>query len=138
MWQIKNPEIEKKILVFFTQEEIDLACKGQIDDEFSYVIFRKNDCLGFNEVSFEVKKEELEEVEKYDPRTWNDFSKVKPPRPGYYCVSNLKINDYPYEAFRAYWDGKKWSFLEVPGILSFRRYSIDPSYYDVFWDTKGL
>lgn len=138
MWQIKNPEIEKKILVFFTQEEIDLACKGQIDDEFSYVIFRKNNCLGFNEVSFEVEKEEFEEVEKYDPRAWNDFSKVKPPRPGYYCVSNFKINDYPSEVFQIYWDGKKWSLSNTLAVLSFREYPIDPTHLDGFWDTKGL
>lgn len=138
MWQLKNTQTASMILVFFTKEEVSEACKTQMDDEFPFVTLRKQNYLGFDEIAFEVKKEEFEPVEKYDPRVWNDFSKVKPPRPGFYCVSNFKVRDYPYEAYRVYWDGKKWDFPETPDVLSFKEYPIDPSYYDAFWDTKGL
>lgn len=138
MWQIKNPELANKILIFFTQEEIDLACKVQIDDEFSYVIFRKNDCLGFNEVSFEVKKEELEEVEKYDPRAWNDFSKVKPPKRGCYLISNCAIRDYPSKGFVAYWNGEKWIYPTPTTTTTFFRAVPTDDDFGGFWDTKGL
>lgn len=138
MWQIKNPEIEKKILVFFTREEIDLACEKQINDEFSYVTFTKEDCcLGFNEVSFEIDKRELEKVEKYDPRAWNDFSKVKPPKTGCYLISNLDIRDYPSEGFVAYWNGKDWIYPSPCTTQSFRAMPTDDD-LGGFWDTKGL
>lgn len=138
MWQLKNTQTASMVLVFFTKEEVNEACQSQIDDEFPFVTLRKQNYLGFEEIAFEVRKEEFEPVVKYDPTAWNDFSKVKPPRPGFYCVSNWKIKDYPSEAFQVYWDGKQWKFPDIPEILSFRQYSAEPKDFDGFWDTKGL
>ena len=82
-WHLKDRELEKKLIELcydFVIRLNDGVFLKHKDEDYILVSFDREKLgneLGGNELWFWM--DELEEVYEYNPKTWNEFPKVKPP-----------------------------------------------------------
>lgn len=83
-WHLKDRELEKKLIEMcpnFIECIEDAIQTKEKDTNYIYVEFnreREGDTLGFNYLYF--WDGELEEVPEYDPKAWNEYPKIIPPK----------------------------------------------------------
>lgn len=94
-YRIKNEAIEKAVRgLFKTQEAFEKELNHWSEHHFKYHPYYS--CIKIEANSAEsitgftcelyVATSDIEEVVEYNPKTWNDISKVKPPKQGLYRV----------------------------------------------------
>ena len=113
-WHLKDRELEKKLEEFTGGDFVNSLNReierDNIDSEFFvWVAFgrklsdddNKENCLLF-------RMDEIEEVAEYNPKDWNEFSKVKPP----YNVM-MRVETYTGQGYKLFYahfkDGDFWS-----------------------------
>lgn len=98
MWQIKNEILKEKVAVWFNDEEIDSACRGQMNNEsLGIVLTRSIDYVDGN-IRIFILKDKFELT--YDPNGWNPYPEVSPPHEGDWLVQD-KNGDYTIREFHA-------------------------------------
>ncbi len=56
---------------------------------------------------FQKQSEDSEEVVKYDPKVWNEYPKVMPPKEGWYRIQ-YEVECVGYVRRVVYWNGTEW------------------------------
>lgn len=119
-YRIKNPDIEKAVRgLFVTQEAFEKQLNAWSEYHFKY--YSNYSCIKIVANSAEsitgyacelyVATSDVEEVVEYDPKVWNDYSKVKPPKEGWYRVEHDCKDEVIHRAM--YWDGENWLDQEM-------------------------
>lgn len=113
-YRIKKPEVENAIRGMFKDQSefefiLNAVCVGQMGDTENYLRFVVNSerSVTGKRVYVDIKKSDVEEVVEYDPKVWNEYPKVKPPKEGCYQV-HYEIEDVGYVRRDIYWNGKEW------------------------------
>lgn len=125
-WHLKDRELEKKLIAIdpnFVKTLTDtveekLANNVVNDDSVAVVELTYNDVY-FGMVSFFTNR--LEEVPEYNPKTWNEYPKVKPP---YNIMMRVDFENYQmgFKAFYKHFeDGDCWCYPD--GLLMPKAYS---------------
>ena len=79
MYKIKDNLTRLAVNVFFTDKEIDAACKEQENDKTNYVLLQKFDnTVNITNISININKKEFKKIE-YNPNDWNKLFEVTPP-----------------------------------------------------------
>lgn len=117
-YRIKKPEVEKAVCgLFETQEDFkkyfSACCINQMYCGFDYIklIVHKNQSVTGFPVALLIKKSDIEEVVEYDPRKWNPYPKVTPPKKGWYRVELDYQDEVIHRAM--YWNGENWLNQEM-------------------------
>lgn len=98
MWQIKNETLKEKIAVWFTDEEIDSACRGQMNNESLGIVLTRSINYVEGNIRIFILKDKFEQT--YDPNGWNPYPEVSPPHEGDWLVQD-KNGDYTIREFHA-------------------------------------
>ena len=113
-YRIKNPKVEKAVCGLFKTQEgfkkyFNASCVNQMDCGFDYIklIVHKNQSVTGFPVALLIKKSDIEEEVEYDPKDWNEYPKVTPPKEGWYQV-HYEVEDVGYVRLVIYWNGKEW------------------------------
>ena len=91
-YRIKNPEVEKAVRgLFKTQEAYEEALNNSARIKVPYAEVRLICVHGHVSVTgsycdVHVAVSNIEEVVEYDPKKWNEYPKVKPPKKDIYRV----------------------------------------------------
>ena len=119
-YRIKNLEIEKAVRGLFTTQE---AFEKQLNawSEYHFKYYSNYSCIKIVANSAEsitgyacelyVATSDVEEVVEYDPKVWNKYPKVKPPKEGWYRVEHDYQDEDIHRAM--YWDGENWLDQEM-------------------------
>lgn len=145
-YRIKNPEVEKAVRgLFKTQEDfeaqLNLECEKQ--KHSVYRIFRiaiePNLCVLNSDNVVGILKSDVEEVVEYDPKVWNEYPKVTPPKDDYYRVQ-MTLPNFEVKRFMLEWRDGKWrvDYLSEHRELLFKPWDDEETVESkVIWDTVG-
>ena len=119
-YRIKNPETEKAIRVLFKTEEIyqsvlDDTCDKHFHNYFRVIVIEGKPTqtkMGL-QFSIGIAKTLIEEVVEYDPKVWNEYPKVTPPKDDYYRVQ-MTLPNFEVERFMLEWRDGKWRVNYLP------------------------
>lgn len=115
-YRIKNPEVEKAVRgMFTTQEAFEKELNAWSEHHFKYhpdysqLKIEANSAESITGYTCElyVATSDVEEVIEYDPKVWNEYPKVTPPKEGWYRI-HFEIEDVGYARHVFYWNGKGW------------------------------
>lgn len=118
-YRIKEYDIEKAVRgLFKTQEDFEAKLNLEIEKQKHsvYRIYRiaiePDLCVLNSNCVVEILKSDVDEVVEYDPRKWNPYPQVKPPKEGWYRVEHANKGAVIRRAM--YWEGSNWLdlFLE--------------------------
>lgn len=117
-YRIKDEAIEKAVRELFKTEEIyqsvlNDTCDKHFRDYFRGIVIEGNSTqtkMGFR-FSIGIAKMLIEEVVEYDPKKWNEYPKVTPPKEGWYRVEHDYQDEVIHRAM--YWDGENWLDQEM-------------------------
>lgn len=123
-YRIKNPEVEKAVRgLFKTQEDFEKQLNAWSEYHFKYyssysrikiVAISAESITGYA-CELYVATSDIEEVVEYDPKVWNEYPKVTPPKEGWYRIQ-YEVEDVGNVRRVIYWNGKEWethcSFIE--------------------------
>lgn len=115
-YRIKNLEIEKAVRgLFKTQEAFEKELNHWSEHHFKYHPYYS--CIKIEANSAEsitgftcelyVATSDIEEVVEYDPKRWNEYPKVTPPKEGWYRIQ-YEVECVGYVRRVVYWNGKEW------------------------------
>ena len=107
-WHLKDRVLERKILRIDPNfcKRLHDVCESligdkEVDDDEKLSLFFFNDRQLFGTLTFERKN--VEKLNDYDPKKWNDFPKTIPPE-GIY----MRIEDKNGDGFKAYYYDDEW------------------------------
>lgn len=89
MWQIKDPELKRKMNQFISDEGIDEKCRNGMADSSSYIFFSFEDGA-FN---FRIDKSYFGENPRKMLDVWQPFPEKRPQERGNYLVTRLMKTD---------------------------------------------
>lgn len=109
MWTLKDIKLKQKLNVWFTDEEIDKACRQFMTDICPDVYISKKLSPACGEIEVYISKNEFNL--SYDPFGWNPYPQVKPPAEGKWLVQDTRGNieirefhsDYDPEGCNDWW-----------------------------------
>lgn len=110
-YRIKNEDVEKAVRgLFKTQEAYEVALNNSYQIKAPYTEDRLICVHGHVSVTgsycdVHVAVSNIEEVVEYDPKKWNPYPQVKPPKEGWYRA----VDDVWRGAL--FWDGVEWKYL---------------------------
>lgn len=119
-YRIKNPEVEKAVRGFFTtQEAFEKELNAWSEHHFKYHAYLSQLKIEANSAesitgctcALYVATSDVEEVVEYDPKVWNEYPKVTPPKEGWYRVEHDYQDEVIHRAM--YWDGEYWLDQEM-------------------------
>lgn len=129
MWKIKDPELKAKINQFFTDEEIDNACKEQVTDpSYNISLSHQPSPSGKKKLIVLIDKDCFGFVPEYNPGAWNPYPKIQPPRSGLYFVYlddawEQRLILVEYELINNH---KKWRSVPDGAIIAFKECHEEP------------
>lgn len=113
-YRIKNPEIEKAVRGLYANEEdfireFNEHCKEQFGDDEPMIDLNlcPSECISGGFCQVQIKKKDIEEVVEYDPKKWNEYPKVKPPKKDIYRV-NYHFESGEVKKESVYFDGENF------------------------------
>lgn len=132
-YRIKNQKLAELVYSVFDKEDVQRQIEYQINGPYDEFIFTSDkeaniviklrteyDDLENAKVNVQINidKDEIEKIREYDPKGWNPFPQVEPPKNGEYLVQRTKENgEFDFWIFT--WDkGNPWKgeyvFRELP------------------------
>ena len=114
-YRIKNPEVEKAVRgLFVTQEAFEKQLNAWSEYHFKYypdyicikIVASSAESITGYACELYVATSDVEEVVEYDPKVWNPYPQVTPPKEGWYRVEHDYQDDVIHRAM--YWDGENW------------------------------
>lgn len=129
-YRFKNPRIEKAVFALFDEYSIKAAIDRQMDNVSNIISLancwpKENKTKIHEELQenigligrIDFAKSEIEVIREYDPKGWNPYQEVKPPRDGWYLVQWKKGPEGCGEEFPLgvyYWDKyETWTGIEA-------------------------
>lgn len=118
-YRIKHESVEKAVRgLFKTQEAYEEALNNSCRIKVPYAEDRLICVHGHVSVTgsycdVHVAVSNIEEVVEYDPKVWNDYSKVKPPKDDCYRVQ-MTLPDFEVRRFMLEWRDGKWRVDYLP------------------------
>ena len=113
-YRIKKPEVENAIRGMFKDQSefeciLNAVCVGQMGDTHNHLRFVVNSerSVTGEMVYVDIKKSDIETTDEYNPKVWNEYPKVTPPKEGWYRI-HYEIEDVGYVRRVIYWNGKEW------------------------------
>lgn len=113
-YRIKNEAVEKAVRGLFLceqffEEALQSYCKHYMGSFDDCVFLRVTDLQSVMGKTCElyIKKDDIELIEEYNPKAWNEYPKVIPPKEGWYRI-HYEIEDVGYVRRVIYWNGKEW------------------------------
>ena len=123
-YRIKNEAIEKSVCgLFATREAFEKQLNAWSEYHFNYysnyscikIVVNSADSITGYACELYVATSDVEELIEYNPRVWNEYPKVTPPKKGWYRIQ-YEVEDVGYVRRVVYWNGKEWethhSFVE--------------------------
>lgn len=120
MWKIKDKELRRKINQFVTDDEIDQACQGQINDKTGFIALSSESDP--NGLIIQLDKPNFEFVDEYNPDNWNKFPQVKPPFEGMFLVTTVNPMGRIVVITSLWTKGIGWHAVTNNDVLAFREY----------------
>lgn len=125
-WHLKDRELEKKLIAIdpnfvktLTDTVEEKLANNVVNDDSVAVVELTYNGVYFGMASFFTNR--LEEVPEYNPKTWNEYPKVKPP---YNIMMRVDFENYQmgFKAFYKHFeDGDCWCYPD--GLLMPKAYS---------------
>lgn len=119
-YRIKNLEVENAIRGMFKDQSefefiLNAVCVGQMGDTENYLRFVVNSerSVTGEMVSVDIKKSDIETTDEYNPKVWNEYPKVTPPKDDYYRVQ-MTMPDFEVKRFMLEWRDRKWRVDYLP------------------------
>ena len=126
-YRLKDSELQKQLDEISGgdfSEKLQEKAKNLTRLNFIQVVFSRE--KGKNTRWYEAwfRSEEIEELKEYDPRAWNDYPDVKPPKDGIYRVEVFyeKTDLSPDIQAAGHWDGSRWRVDDPRGGGGFPLY----------------
>ena len=115
-YRIKNSDVERIVKSMFItegayQSVLEYACKDFVEGGFFDCVTLeadKHQSATGSHFSISVLKKDIEKIFVYDPKVWNPYPQVLPPKRGSYRIEER--NGCCVERYERFWNGECFSW----------------------------